>query len=214
MKRLVDGIQQFQRNVFPSHRPRFERLAAGQNPSTLFITCSDSRIVPHLLTQTEPGELFVLRNAGNLVPPYTAEHSGEAATIEFAVEVLKVRDIVVCGHSHCGAISGLLQPDSLDKLPAVKRWLTFAQDTFQKFRGSSTGPIPDDLLTAAVGHNVATQLAHLRTYPVVKRAESRDELSLYGWFYRFETGETFQLDEESQTFCSILASSTDPRPTV
>ena len=125
-------MRTFQDKVFPSQRSHFERLADGQSPSTLFITCSDSRIVPHLFTQTEPGELFVLRNAGNLVPPYTAEHSGEAATIEYAVQVLKVQDIVVCGHSHCGAITGVLRPELLEDLPAVEKWLVHAERVRQE----------------------------------------------------------------------------------
>ena len=131
MQRLLDGLRVFQHRVFPALRPRFERLANGQQPHTLFITCSDSRIVPHLLTQTEPGELFVLRNAGNLVPPWTAEHAGEAATIEYAVQVLNVREIVVCGHSHCGAMQALLDPASVESLPAVRQWLAHAQPVLE-----------------------------------------------------------------------------------
>ena len=117
----------FSGQVFPIHQSKFEELASGQRPPTLFITCSDSRIVPELLTQTEPGDLFVLRNAGNLVPPYSAPLSGEAATIEYAVKVLKVEHIVVCGHSHCGAITGLLRPETLKDLPAVAEWLAHAE---------------------------------------------------------------------------------------
>ena len=110
MHRLISGMREFRENVFPTRQAHFEELASGQQPSALFITCSDSRVVPEMLTQTEPGELFVLRNAGNLVPPCTAPFSGEAATIEYAVQVLKVQDVIVCGHSHCGAIAGLLRP--------------------------------------------------------------------------------------------------------
>jgi carbonic anhydrase len=205
MRRLLQGVRHFHHRIFPIWRPRFEHLASGQNPSTLFITCSDSRIVPHLLTQTEPGELFVLRNAGNLVPPSSVAHTGEAATIEYAVEVLKVSDIVVCGHSHCGAIAGLLQPESLHHLPAVRNWLAHAQSTFQEFNNLASGQDRQgNFFAAAVQHNVITQLAHLRTYHHVERAEARGELALHGWFYRFETGETFRLDEGTQTFCSLI----------
>jgi carbonic anhydrase len=205
MRRLLHGVRHFHQRIFPIWRPRFEHLASGQSPSTLFITCSDSRIVPHLLTQTEPGELFVLRNAGNLVPPSSAAHAGEAATIEYAVEVLKVSDVVVCGHSHCGAIAGLLRPESLRHLPAVRNWLAHARSTFQEFNDHASEQDPQgDVLAAAVQHNVTTQLAHLRTYDHVEKAESRGDLALHGWFYRFETGETFRLDEQAQTFCSML----------
>jgi len=179
-------------------------LASGQQPSTLLITCSDSRIVPHLLTQTEPGELFVLRNAGNLVPPYTAEHSGEAATVEYAVQVLKVQDIVVCGHSHCGAITGVLRPEILDGLPAVEKWLEHADMVRQEIL--EQGAVPeagDDLLTAAVKANVLVQLGHLRTYPAVAAAKAAGSLALHGCFYRFETGEVTAFDNAIGRFVPI-----------
>lgn len=195
MRRLLHGIRSFQDNVFPSCRSQFERLAGGQSPSTLFITCSDSRIVPDLLTQTEPGELFVLRNAGNLVPPHTANHSGEAATVEYAVQVLRVQDIVVCGHSHCGAITGVLQPELVDGLPAVEKWLLHADEVRQEIanqRVAADGD--DDALTAAIKSNVLVQLGHLRTYPAVAEREAAGTLSLHGCFYRFETGEVTVFD--------------------
>ena len=121
MRQLLQGVRIFQHRVFPGCRRKFEKLADGQTPSTLFITCSDSRIVPEMLTQTEPGELFVLRNAGNLVPAvFRRITRGEAATIEYAIKVLKVRDVIVCGHSHCGAMKGLLHPETVADLPAVR----------------------------------------------------------------------------------------------
>src|SRR5688572_30910631 len=129
MQKLILGLHHFQTDVFSHRREIFERLTAGQRPEALFITCSDSRINPNQLTQTGPGELFILRNAGNIVPPYGAVHGGEAATIEYAICVLKVRDIVVCGHSHCGAMSGLLDPDSIENLCSVKSWLNHAEAT-------------------------------------------------------------------------------------
>ena len=127
MKSLIPGIREFHRKRV-SHAPsHFEELALGQKPSTLFITCSDSRVVPNMLTQSEPGELFELRNAGNMVPPYRGNESGEAATIEYAVKALKVKQIVVCGHSHCGAITGVLQPELVRDMPAVEKWLMHAE---------------------------------------------------------------------------------------
>jgi carbonic anhydrase len=207
MRQLLHGIRIFQHRVFPSCREQFEKLAHGQKPPTLFITCSDSRIVPDLLTQTEPGELFVLRNAGNLVPPYgTNSPSGEAATVEFAVEVLGVRDIVVCGHSDCGAMKGLLKPESLEKLPAVRDWLQFAE----KSRATALqGKLPNgefdkQLLVDTIKANVKVQLEHLRTYPTVKAAEERGDVELHGWFYQFENGEVSQLDEGTGKYVSIL----------
>jgi carbonic anhydrase len=204
MRRLLHGIRQFQRQVFPNRRARFEELAAGQRPTTLFITCSDSRIVPELLTQTEPGEMFVARNAGNLVPPYTAQLSGEAATIEYALKVLKVEDIVVCGHSHCGAISGLLRPETLKDLPAVAEWLTHAERVRQEIVEHASAADPsDDVLTAAIKTNVLVQLDHLRTYPAVALAESAGELALHGWFYRFETGDVSAFNATDGKFVSV-----------
>jgi carbonic anhydrase len=160
-----------------------------------------------LLTQTEPGQLFVLRNAGNLVPPWTAAHTGEAATIEYALRVLRVREIIVCGHSHCGAMKGLLNPESVTELTAVKQWLSHAQRTLEAISdlpldgaGSDVG---DDLLTTSVKCNVRVQLEQLRTYPAVTEAEGNGELELHGWFYRFETGETFELDAAAGKFVRI-----------
>ncbi len=129
MQKLVDGIHKFRRDTFRKDQKLFETLVNGQHPLALFITCSDSRVEPGRLTQTQPGELFVLRTASNIIPPYDSVHGGEAATIEYAVSVLKVKDIVVCGHSHCGAMAGLLNPASVEKLPAVKAYLEYAQAT-------------------------------------------------------------------------------------
>jgi carbonic anhydrase len=204
MHRLLSGFQHFQDHVFPSRRERYEELALGQQPSAMFITCSDSRIVPHMLTQTEPGEMFVLRNAGNLVPPGTAALSGEAATIEYAIQVLKVEDVIVCGHSHCGAIAGLLRPESLEGLPAVEHWLAHAEQVRREIfdQGLPTDG-DDDLLTSAVKANVMVQLNHLRTYLTVTDAEARGELRLHGCFYRFETGEVTVCDESQRRFLPI-----------
>jgi carbonic anhydrase len=205
MRQLLHGVRVFQNRVFPAFRARFEKLATGQKPSTLFITCSDSRIVPHLLTQTEPGELFVLRNAGNIVSPQMSAYSGEAATIEFAVKVLGVEQIVVCGHSDCGAMKGVLNPESVSELPAVRRWLKHTERSLHEVveQGLVTR-LDDDPLTATVQANVVLQLRNLRTYPAIAEAESRGELALDGWFYRFEKGEVFAFDETSREFVSEL----------
>src|SRR5688500_15887824 len=127
MQKLIEGFHHFQSSVFRSQRELFERLAAGQQPDALFITCSDSRINPNLITQTDPGDLFILRNAGNIVPPHGLPSNGEEATIEFAVVGLGIKDLIVCGHSHCGAMKGLLQPENLSEMPALVRWLSHAE---------------------------------------------------------------------------------------
>jgi len=208
MQRLVEGIHQFQNDVFGSKQHLFEGLVDGQHPLALFITCSDSRINPNLLTQTEPGELFILRNAGNIVPPYGAVEGGEAATIEYAVSVLGVKYIVVCGHSHCGAMAGLLDPSQLEKLPAVRSWLSHAESTHRIIE-ENYAHITDLAArrTATVEENVLVQLEHLRTHPAVAAASAREALSLYGWVYQFETGRVFGYDPQDGQFASIQGTS-------
>lgn len=211
MQRLVEGIHQFQHDVFSKNQQLFESLQQGQQPLALFITCSDSRINPNLLTQTNPGELFILRNAGNIVPPYGASAGGEAGTIEYAVAALKVRDIVICGHSHCGAMKGILQPDSLKSLPAMSRWLTHSEAAQRIIAENYTHLTdPNALLTAAVEENVLVQLENLRTHPAVAAALGRRELTLHGWVYKFETGEVYSFHPQHHQFVS-LAEYTPPR---
>ncbi len=205
MQTLVSGIHEFQRSVFSQQRRLFEKLAEGQQkPQALFITCSDSRINPNLLTQTDPGEIFILRNAGNIIPPYGALSGGEAGTIEYAVSVLKVREIVVCGHSHCGAMAGLLNPEAVAELPAVRSWLAYAETTRRIIAENykhMTDPVAR--LTATIEENVLVQLEHLRTHPAVAAALSRHELTLHGWVYKFEAGQVFSYDPESGQFLSL-----------
>ena len=191
MQKLVQGIHQFQDNLFSSQRERFERLADGQHPEALFITCSDSRINPNLITQTEPGELFIIRNAGNLVPPFGAANGGDAATIEFAIVGLGVQDIILCGHSHCGAMKGLLQPESLAKLPTMAAWLSHAEATRWVARQRYADRSEADLLNITIQENVLAQLENLRTHPAVAVAVASGKLKLHGWVYKFETGQVF-----------------------
>jgi carbonic anhydrase len=200
IQRLVEGIHHFQANAFRSQRELFEHLARGQNPDTLFITCSDSRIDPSLIMRTKPGELFILRNAGNIIPPYGASNGGEAPTVEFAVVGLQVRDIVVCGHSHCGAVKGLLHPDKLIDLPNVAAWLYHAEATrrimFEKYKHCT----PAELLTASIEENVLVQLENLATYPFVSERLRAGTLDLHGWVYDFETGEVHAYDPAAGQF--------------
>jgi len=205
MQKLIQGLHEFQANIFSSQRELFERLARGQNPETLFITCSDSRINPNLITQTEPGELFILRNAGNIIPPYGAANGGEGATVEYAVSALGVKDIILCGHSHCGAMGGLLEPDGLTELPMVRSWLSHAETTRRIVRenyGHLSGPA---LLTATVEENVLVQLENLRTHPTVASALVGGRLNLHGWVYKIETGEVFAYDPQEGQFEPLAA---------
>ena len=200
MQKLVDGIHHFQANAFTSEREFFERLAHGQTPETLFITCSDSRINPNLLTNTRPGELFILRNAGNIVPPYGAANGGEGPTIEYAVAALGVKDIIVCGHSHCGAMNALIAPQGLEELPTVRAWLGHAEATRRIMRENYTHLTGQPLVTATVQENVLAQLENLRTHPAVAARLARGALHLHGWVYKIETGEVFSYDPISGQF--------------
>jgi carbonic anhydrase len=197
--RIRDGYQQFRSSVLPEQSDLFRRLEGGQHPEVLFITCSDSRIDPALITQTLPGELFVIRNAGNLVP--TRKGSGEAGTIEYGVRGLGVKHIVVCGHSHCGAVSAALSPESLDGLPFVAAWLREAGPDVSALDESA-----EDRVMAAVELNVRQQLERLRKLPAVAEATQAGKLQLHGWVYRFESGEILELDATASRFVSLNAS--------
>lgn len=209
MQKLVDGIHQFQKDAFSQDQKLFETLVQGQQPLALFVTCSDSRIDPNLLTQTRPGELFIQRTAGNIIPPYGAVQGGEAATIEYAVAALKVKDLIICGHSHCGAMSGLLNPDSVEKMPAVKSYLQHAESTRriveENYEHLSD---PAKRLTLTVEENVLVQLENLRTHPSVAAALGRGELKLHGWVYKFETGEVFAFSPDKGQFLPLADNAT------
>ncbi len=203
MQKLLDGLHDFQAHVFAERREFFEHLALEQRPLALFITCSDSRINPNLLTQTDPGDLFIVRNAGNIIPPYGAMQGGEAATIEFGVAGLGVRDIIVCGHSHCGAMKALLDPPSAEDFPAMRSFLGHAEATKRIVRENYQHLHDDALLTATVEENVLVQLEHLRTHPVVAAKLARRELNLHGWVYKIETGGVHAYDYRQQQFLSL-----------
>ncbi len=203
MQKLIHGIHQFQTAEFQPLQGLFEQLAKGQNPDTLFITCSDSRIDPGLLTQTKPGDLFILRNAGNIVPPHGAANGGEAATIEFAVAALGVKDIIICGHSHCGAMKGLLEPDLVAKLPTVASWLTHAETTRRIVCDNYSHLTGVALLTATIEENVLVQLENLRTLPAVASRLVHGDLKLHGWVYKIETGEVFAFDQSTGQFLPL-----------
>ena len=202
MQKLIQGIHQFQSENFRPLQGLFEQLARGQNPETLFITCSDSRIDPSLLTRATPGDLFILRNAGNIVPPHGAG-GGEAATIEFAVSALGVKDIIICGHSHCGAMGGVLDPSAVAELPAVAAWLAHAETTKRIVRDNYKHLEGEKLLTATIEENVLVQLEHLRTLPAVASRLVKGDLSLHGWVYKIETGEVFAYDVASAQFVKL-----------
>ena len=204
VEKLVEGVHHFQADVFASHKELFERLGEGQSPDALFVTCSDSRVNPALLTQANPGELFVLRNAGNLIPPYgVPSGGGAAATIEYAVAALKVSAIIVCDHTQCGAMTGLVNPEKVAGLPSVARWLESAETTKRILEENYSHLEGEALLDAAVEENVLVQLENLRTHPSVAAALGRQEIHLYGWVYAFQTGEVLVYDGETSQFESL-----------
>ena len=205
MQHLIRGIHQFQTEDFRPMATLFQQLAERQSPETLFITCSDSRIVPNLLTRTQPGELFILRNAGNIIPLVGSAACGEVATIEYAVAALGVKDIIVCGHTHCGAMDGLLHPEKLAGLPSVAAWLEHAATT-RRIVEDHYAHLPDDRkLVAAVEENVLVQLEHVRTIPAVASRLRRGDLHLHGWVYKIETGEVFAYDAAAGQFAPVAS---------
>lgn len=197
MKVLMQGLRKFSQEVYPDKKILFNELAQGQSPHTLMITCSDSRIDPNMLTQTNPGELFVVRNAGNIVPPFGASNGGEEAAIEFAVDVLKVQHVVICGHSKCGAMQALISNPDLSSLPSVARWLKHGESTKRRFE--RLDPSLKNLNTA-VEENVLAQVENLKTHPAVYAALREGRLDVFGWVYHFETGDVTIYDPESKRF--------------
>ncbi|WKX69221.1 carbonic anhydrase [Streptomyces sp. XD-27] len=191
MPDLADGIARFQQDVFPAKADLFAHLAAHHTPHTLFIGCSDARVVPELITQGEPGELFVIRTAGNLVPAYTPGANGVTASIEYAVAVLGVSDIVVCGHSACGAMTALAEGHDLSGAPVVAGWLRHADAALARTAGREAGPRK---VRALVRQNVYAQLANLATHPAVARALSEKKVTLHGWVFDIATGRVEALD--------------------
>lgn len=200
MNKLIAGVDRFRRGPFSRNREFFRQLATKQQrPIALFITCADSRVHPNLITQTEPGDLFLIRNAGNLVPPH-GTNGGEAATIEYSLEVLGIRDIIVCGHSQCGAIQALLEGERLAHLPVVKEWCHHAEATRrivqQKYRDAS----PAELAAAAARENVLVQMNHLGTHPSVAARLATNEVHIFGWYYDIGAGEVSQYDPTGNCF--------------
>ena len=203
MQRLIEGLRKFQQEVFPLKKELFERLASSQTPSTLFITCADSRVVPDLFTQSEPGEIFVIRNAGNIVPAYTRSPGGVTATIEYSVAILGVKHIVICGHTDCGAMKALLHPESLTGVPAVAEWLGQADATRRVVLDNYKGEDESTQVNAMIRENVLVQLQNLQTHPSVLSRVASGDLMLYGWIYNIGTGDVESFDAGKQSFIRL-----------
>jgi carbonic anhydrase len=201
MKKLIEGLRDFKSDYYSSHQEMFELLSHGQKPRVLFIACSDSRIVPNLITHTEPGELFVIRNAGNMIPPFGAANGGEGAAVEYAIHALGIEQIVVCGHSHCGAMKGLLSLNKLQEdMPLVYDWLKHAEATRRLVKENYKDYKGEELLEITIAENVLTQIENLKTYPVVRSRMLQGKMHIFGWVYHIESGEVLAYDPETHTY--------------
>lgn len=207
MKKLVKGVKKFQEKVFPKRKELFDELATGQSPETLFITCSDSRIDPVMITQTLPGELFICRNAGNIIPPHSNNTGGMTASIEYSVKVLGVKNIIVCGHSDCGAVRAAVNPESLEELPHVSNWLGHAQSAVYsaEARCSCHDIQPEDIekVRLVTEENIIQQMMHLKTHPTVAAKLATNDINIYGWLYDIGTGDVFLCNEETREFYPV-----------
>ncbi|MGK7910488.1 MAG: carbonic anhydrase [Synechococcus sp.] len=210
-EKLIQGLQRFQAGYYQKNKATFEALADNQEPRVLFITCSDSRVDPNLITQSGVGEIFVIRNAGNIMPPFGAANGGEGAALEYALGALDIREIVVCGHTNCGAMKGLFKMDKLQtKMPLVYDWLLHTEATRRVLKENYGHCSSDDQLDIAVAENVLTQLENLRTYPIVRSKLHRHELILHGWIYDIEGGKVLAYDVNRHEF--VPPSQVTPAP--
>jgi len=185
---ILRGLKRFRKKVYPKHRELFRQLALQQRPTALFITCADSRIDPCLLTQSKPGELFICRVIGNIVPRYPESIGGVSATIEYAVGVLGVPDVIVCGHTDCGVMKGVLNPDALKPLANVSAWLQHAEPAREAVAGSQGDANDEEFLLTLTERNVIEQLKNLQTHPAVAARLEKGDLKLHGWVYHIGKG--------------------------
>ncbi|WP_219904222.1 carbonic anhydrase [Stenomitos frigidus] len=195
MAGIINGLNEFQNTYFSTHQELFEQLSHGQTPEVLFITCSDSRIDPFLITQAQPGDLFIIRNVGNVIPTYGATSYAEGAAIEYAVHALGIKDVIICGHSHCGAMKGLLQVGSLAKdMPLVYDWLKHHAEATRRLvvdHYTDKGYSLEELLKIAIKQNVLTQIENLKTYPIIRSKMHEGTINLHAWIYSIELGTIF-----------------------
>ncbi len=205
MEYLFDGVREFNTNDFLEHKDLFSSIGRQHAPHTLFIGCSDSRIVPNLITKTLPGELFVVRNIANLVPYYreTEEYVSTTACIEYAVRVLNVENIIVCGHSNCGGCNALLKDSGdLAAIPHTRKWLELAKRVREKIDSQNIAN-DEEREWKTEQLNIIEQMNHLITYPYIKEKYRNNEIKIYGWYYIIETGEVFNYEKDTQVFKKI-----------
>ncbi|WNO52847.1 carbonic anhydrase [Stakelama saccharophila] len=205
MNEFLERVSDFQQRAFADKQALYDKLATdGQSPKALMISCADSRVVPEEIFRASPGDLFVCRNAGNIVPPFSHANGGVSSTVEFAVAALGVRDIIVCGHSDCGAMKGLLNPELASSMPNVAAWLRHSHAAHSVV-GTYSDCTGDDAVRAAALENVVAQLGHLRTHPSVAAGIARGDIALHGWFFDIKHGRVLALDGDTGEFRAIRA---------
>lgn len=205
MKKLVKGIVEFRQNLRPSYQEKFASLALGQSPDTLLITCSDSRVAPNVFASTDPGDVLVVRNVGNLVPPcfedgMSSADESEAAAIEFAVLKLGVSDIVICGHSECAAMKNIMRGRELLAEPNLRAWLRHGEASMLKMSAMETVQTPHNHLSQ---QNVLQQIEHIKSYPFVNQRVQEGTLRLHGWWFELQTANVYAYDAEVKKFVVI-----------
>jgi len=205
MQKLIQGHKRFLTEVFPDKKSHFHLLAEGQSPEWLFITCADSRVLPDLILGTEPGDLFIARSIGNVVPVTSQDVDGVTATIEYAVEVLKVRHAIICGHSDCGALKAAINHKSLENLPKARRWLDHVKEAFAHKQPLNPADGDSAELAALIRGNVVAQIKNLRAQPAVQHALAEDRLTVHGWYYDILTGRIEEYDERLKRFVGLVA---------
>lgn len=205
MKKLIRGILDFRKNVRPGYKETFAQLALGQHPDTLFVACSDSRVVPNLFASSDPGDLFVVRNVGNLIPPcnehgHSAGDQSPAAALEFALWNLPVTEVIVCGHSQCGAMMALLRGRTQDEAPNLKNWLSLADQSLRRLQANEhldSSWEPHNQLSQL---NVLEQLEHFKTYPVVRERLAQGTLRLHGWWFDIKQADVYSYEPDQKSF--------------
>lgn len=203
MSNIKAGIVRFKQEIHDKKKELFEKLSLGQHPEALFITCSDSRIDPNLLVQTEPGELFIIRNAGNIVPPHNNQTGGVTASIEYAVAVLKLKHIIICGHSGCGAMEGVMKPETVTELPHVSQWLSYAAAARQIVVEKYPDVSEEERMNLLIEQNVLLQKQHILTHPQVAAKLATGKLEIHAWCYDIGAGEVRAYSEEQHKFLPV-----------
>jgi carbonic anhydrase len=200
LARIVEGVKKFQAEVYPAQREMFERLKGRQQPIAMFIMCADSRLVPNLFTQTGPGDLFVERNPGNMAPQYSEFVGGVSAGVEYGMLVLKVPLVIICGHTDCGVMKGLLHSEQAQGLPAVQEWMRHASEARHRVMRDHSDAAEDEKLRLITEYNVLAQIENLKSHPSVHSRVASGEVAVHGWVYDIGDGSIWAADPQSGRF--------------